>query len=54
MAPFYEFLMKIMFPIVCIIEFFVRAIKKIFRTPDNISSITPEELEAFLDISHEQ
>ena len=53
-APFYEFLMKIMLPIVCIIEFFVRVIKKIFRTPDNISSITPEELEAFLDISHEQ
>lgn len=52
-APFYEFLMKILFPVTFTIELFVRGIKKIFRTPDIATSITTEELEAFLDISHE-
>lgn len=45
--------MKIVFPVAFVIELFVRGIKKVFRTPDIIPSITTEELEAFLDISHE-
>jgi len=52
-APFYEVLMKILFPVTYIIELFVRGIKKVFRTPDITPSITIEELEAFIDISHE-
>ena len=53
-APFYEVLMKFIFPVVYIIELFIRGIKKMFRTPEGVTSITPEELKAFLDISHEQ
>lgn len=52
-APFYELLMKVLFPLTVIIEWFVRGIKKVFRTNDITTSITAEELEAFLDISYE-
>lgn len=52
-APFYEFLMKLLFPLTVIIEWFVRGIKKVFCTNDITTSITAEELEAFLDISYE-
>ncbi len=53
-APFYEILMTALTPITVAIEWFVIGIRRAFGTPDRAPSMTSEELEAFIDISHEQ
>ncbi len=53
-APFYEFLMTVLAPLTVSIEWFVAGIRKIFKTPELVPSMSTEELEAFIDISHEQ
>ena len=53
-APLYVFLMTVLFPITIFIEFFVKWISKLFWS-DNLSArMSQEELEAFIDMSHEK
>lgn len=46
--------MAVLAPLTVSIEWFVAGIRKLFKTPDSIPSMSTEELEAFIDISHEQ
>lgn len=54
MAPFYEIVMTALTPLTLVIEWFVIGMRRISGTPDTAPSMTSEELEAFIDISHEQ
>ncbi len=53
-APFYEVLMTVLTPVTAMIELFVMGVRKLFGTSGPAPSMTSEELEAFIDISHEQ
>ncbi len=52
-APAYEFLMTVLLPLTVVIEWFIRGIHKLFRTHSDGQKMSAEELEAFLEISHE-
>lgn len=53
-APFYEFLMTALTPVTLVIEWFVVGMRRLFGTPEFAPAMTSEELEAFIDISHDQ
>lgn len=53
-APFYYVLVKILFPIIYIIEIFVKIIWYFFGSNSMHVKMSSEELEAFIDMSHEK